>query len=145
MNDITLVVAGADDAVERVQQHMSNWARHGLLRPFLWWHAPGATGHLVRANGCDEPQLMLEAIGDQEYATVRLVSLVVAPRAGSAVDVDIREVATEVEEAIAARLGAAQRLARVNLIVPASRIAGLPAALLNSYWDLNLVAADEDR
>lgn len=146
MDDVTLVIARADDDLAvGVARLLSRWSQAGLVRPFLWWHSRGEAGHLVRANDEQDAEPMLKAIGTSEYSTVRLVSLIIAADAGGDGDASIQELATEVEEVLVTRLGAGQRLARVNLIVPASGTQALPATLLNSRWDVNLVVADEDR
>lgn len=144
--DVTLVIAGpAGDALDDVQEVLTAWAGAGLVRPFLWWCDGGDADHRVRWNGSTDAVPLLEAIGTQPHRTVRLVSLLVVAEAADVRATEVRERAAAVEQAVAPRLGLGQRIARVNLVVPASRVAGLPMVLLDSYWDVNLVAADEDR
>ncbi len=142
--DVTVVVAALDDPYAKaVHDLLATWATGGLVRPPLWWVGQRDGEHHARWSGTAELGL-LTALAAKPYEVVRLVSLVLVPAAGQ-VPVQVREQAEALEEAIRPRLADHQRLYRVNLVIPATRVHDLPVALLSTSWDANVVVADEDR
>ncbi len=136
-----------DPVAGEVEAALAGWTKAGLIRPFLWYSGERDGDHHARwsGHGDDEPVPVLRVLSQEEYRVIRLVSLLLVPSAGHAHPAGVREAAEAVEAAVTDRLAGGQRLYRVNLLVAATGVTGLPGDLLSTYWDANVVAADEDR
>ena len=148
MSDLTLVVAGPEGSVlSQVRDTVDSWAGAGLARPLLWWSGCREGQHYARwsSAGAGDEAPLLAALASQPFSALRILSFLVIAAAGDERPLDTRQIAARVEEAVSERKASHQRLHKVNLLVPATGVAGLPVDLLSTYWDVNLVAADEDR
>lgn len=145
--DVTVVIGQHGDAlVKRVQDIVEGWTAAGILRPFVWWSGVHDAEHFVRWSGPDAAeQPLLTALGERPYRLIRLLTLIVVPGDSAEPARDVRDVATRVEAIVKRRRAVRQGVSLVNLVVPATGVTNLPGRLLDSAWDVNLVATDEDR
>ncbi|MGH8909948.1 MAG: hypothetical protein ACRD0K_26495, partial [Egibacteraceae bacterium] len=145
MEDITLVIADPHDAVvARVREIMACWASAGLLRRSLWWAGERDGDHRARwSDGGAEVDLS-EEVAKEPYQTIRIVAFLPVS-AGQQVTCAVRRTADALRHAIRQPAAATQRICSLTLLVPATQVEGIPTASLASAWDVNLVAADEDR
>lgn len=145
--DISVVICQHGDAlVKRVQDIVEGWTAAGILRPFAWWSGVHDAEHFVRWSGPDAAeQPLLTALGERPYRLIRLLTLIVVPGDSAEPAPDVRDVAASVEAIVKRRRAVCQEVSLVNLVVPATGVTNLPGRLLDSGWDVNLVATDEDR
>jgi hypothetical protein len=85
---------------------------------------------------------LLDAIAAQPYDRVSIVCVV--PLAADGQPDGVSELSEEVEELVAGRLGPAQRLSTLGVLVPATGVSGVPRSVLAHRWHATVVAVDED-
>jgi hypothetical protein len=149
-NRITVVVAEREPAADALREVLCAWAGEGLLTEFLWVRAgkasdgAGATdAERMSASGL-QPVRLLDELARSSFTVVRLVCVQLGHASGRA-EPESLATAERLEKELSSSLAAAQSLVRVNLMVPATATAELALDRLLPLWDVNLVAAPEDR
>jgi hypothetical protein len=151
---LTIVVGVPEPLAIKLHDVLKTWAGDDLVRRFLWLdasHLPGMAwrrgdpiaAEVLSTRG-SEPARLLDEVARSASRTVRLILVQLLPGPGAAGDSVPAAVAT-LEEVLTRSMAPSQRLARLNLLVPATATAGLSPALLLPLWDVNAVAAPEDR
>lgn len=144
--DVTVVITPPGTAEsERIGQVMAAWAQAGFVRRFLWWDGADDDQHQVVWNDDrDNPVSLLEALAAAPYETIRLVSLLAVVSRTEQVSTDLPDLSAEIEDLVARRLAANQKLARVGLVIPASGVRRVPRQVLSNRWHTTVIAVDED-
>jgi hypothetical protein len=145
MSAITIVVADPQDAiVTRVREIMACWTSAGLLERVLWWTGEKDGDHRARWSDGDTEADLGEQVAIQRCETIRVVAFLPLAAGQEATSVP-RRAADAVLRMVTEAASPAQDVYSLALVVPATHVTTIPASHLASAWDVNLVAADEDR
>ena len=149
---LTIVVGVPDPPAIELHDVLKTWARDDLVDRFVWldagqlpspdWRPGDAIDAEVLSTVGSQRTSLLDEVAGASYATVRLVLVQLLPGRGTA---GVPPSVATLESILARAVAPSQRLVKLNLLVPATATADLPADLLLPLWDVNVVAAPEDR
>ena len=131
------------EALEAVQGVLAEWTEAGFVRPFLWCRGKAAGEQLASWSGTPHEEVnLLDEVAARQYERIGVVCAL--PLIDGEVPFGLAELSRELEEVLARRLGAAQRLSTLGVLIPASGVTEVPTSALVHHWRATVVAVDED-
>jgi hypothetical protein len=142
--DLTIVLGPPQLAgLDAVKDVLAEWTDTGFVRPFLWWEGKVSDEHMASWSGAGAERVhLLDEVAARHYDHIGIVCAL--PLTGAEAPDGLPELSYEVEELLARRLGAAQRLSTLGVLIPVSGVGDVPASVLVHRWRVTVVAVDED-